>query len=134
MSPPRLSFEYKITFGNLVQIGVVIGGLVTGYYALVGNVNAQSDALSALGKQVGLQSADIDALKQARNANDTRMAVNESRAEAQATNIVKLADTVDQINSVVQGLAISTATTKTDVGYIRDYIEEAKRQEKLGRQ
>jgi hypothetical protein len=39
-----------------------------------------------------------------------------------------MAKAIEQLSLAVQSLSVTAATTKTDVGYIRDFIEEQKRE------
>lgn len=118
---PRLQFEYKVTVANVIQIVLlVVGGLWT-YFTLVSAQAAASGDLAQLRPIVaGLQSDSATF--------NTRLTVVESRAETQSVNMDKLTSAVGALGTTVQSLAITSATTKTDVGYIRDYVEDQKRQ------
>ena len=45
---PRLSFENKVTFGNILTIAAMLAGLVVGYISLSGSVAASADAVKAI--------------------------------------------------------------------------------------
>ncbi len=117
---PRLTFEYKVTVANVIQIAILLLGGLGMWFTLVGSVAKTSDDLAVLKPAVAILQSDSATF-------NTRLTVVESRAETQAKAMDKLSNAVDGIGATVQSLNVTAATTKTDVGYIRDFIEEQKR-------
>lgn len=117
---PRLTFEYKITVANLIQIAILVVGGFWMYATLVNSVSRATD-------QLGQISPRVNTLESVAATFNTRLTVVESRAETQAVAMEKMSDVLERMGSTVNGLSITAATTKTDVGYIRDYIESVKR-------
>lgn len=118
---PRFTFENKFTFGNIIQIGLLLLAAIGVYYGLIGRVDATALVVSDLKPSV------IELQTSAASFN-TRLTVVESRAETQAVRMQEMAQAIEQLSTAVQGLTVTAATTKTDVGYIRDFIEEQKRE------
>jgi len=113
---PRLSFEAELTLGNVIQIALIVGGFIATWVSLSSDV-----------KDLEGLKPRVEQLESSNASFNTRLTVVESRAETQSLSITKLTEAVDELGTQVQALAITAATTKTDVGYIRDYIEDAKR-------
>ncbi len=118
---PRFSLEYKFTIANVIQIAILVVGGIWLYASLV-----SSTAQTA--RDVALLQPIVAGLQNDNAAFNTRLTVVESRAETQAKAMDKLNDNVEQLSATVQSLAVTSATVKTDVGYIRAYVEDAKRQ------
>jgi hypothetical protein len=115
---PRL--DTKFTIANVIQIALIILGGAGMWFTIVGAVARNTDELAVLRPAVSALQTD--------NATfNTRLTVVESRAETQAKAMDKLSDAVDGIGINVQSLNVTAATTKTDVGYIRDFVESQKR-------
>lgn len=120
---PRLQFEYKITVANIIQIALILFGGLWAYFTLVGGTASATKEIADLRPAVSeLQSVSATF--------NTRLTVVESRAETQAVKMQEMAKAVEQLSSAVQALTVTTATTKTDVGYIRDWVETLKRESK----
>jgi hypothetical protein len=117
---PRFTFEYKFTVANVITIVLLVLGLVGMWYTVVGALAKNTDDLTVL-KPV------VTSLQQDNAIFNTRLSVQESRAETQAKAMDRLTDVVTDLSSSVDGLAITSATVKTDVGYIRDFVEAQKR-------
>lgn len=118
---PRVSFEPKVTLSGIVQIVIMILGGAGVYFTLA---NATANATKDLD---GLKPAVVS-LQQNDATFNTRLTVVESRAETQAKEIAEMARAVEQLTATVQSLTVTAATTKTDVGYIRDWVEQIKRE------
>lgn len=118
---PRFSFENKFTFGNVIQIALIlIGGL--GVYFTIANATANAT------KDIGELRPAVVSLQQTDATFNTRLTVVESRAETQAIKMQEMAKAIEALTASVQSLSVTAATTKTDVGYVRDWIEEQKRE------
>lgn len=118
---PRVSFEPKITFGNiLTMIGMALVAASI-WYGLVGRVDAT-------GVQVGKLEPAVVELQTSSATFNTRLTVVESRAETQALKMAEMARAIESLTASVNALTVTAATTKTDVGYIRDFIEQQKRE------
>lgn len=117
---PRLQFEYKVTVANVIQIGLLLLGGIGMWFTLIGATTQNSKDIADLRPAVSTLQSDSASF-------NTRLTVVESRAETQAKAMDKLSDAVEGISSSVQALNVTTATTKTDVGYIRDFVEQEKR-------
>jgi methyl-accepting chemotaxis protein len=117
---PRVSFEPKITLSGVIQIVLfLLGG--SGLYFTVANAtaNATNDISELRPSVVELQNTSATF--------NTRLTVVESRAETQALKMQEMAKAIEALTASVQSLSVTAATTKTDVGYVRDFIEELKR-------
>jgi methyl-accepting chemotaxis protein len=120
---PRFSFENKFTFGNVVQIALILLGGLGVYFTLA---NATANAT----KDIGDLKPTVTQLQQTDATFNTRLTVVESRAESQAVRMLEMAKAIEQLNITVQSLSVTAATTKTDVGYIRDWVETIKREQR----
>lgn len=114
---PRFSFENKFTFGNLLQVAVLIIGMIGGWYMLAGSVSANTTAI------VGLQNAvkPIESL-------NVRLTVIESRAAATDEQIRILLGSIDKLVEQMSADRVSSERIRTDVGYLRDWVEALKRE------
>jgi methyl-accepting chemotaxis protein len=121
MLMPRFSFENKFTLGNAIQVSLIIFGGLWAYFTLV-------DDTAQATNDIGSLKPAVEALRDTSASFNTRLTVIESRAETQAVKMQEMAKAIEALTASVQSLAVTAATTKTDVGYIRDYIEEAKRE------
>jgi len=117
---PKIAFSNTFTVGNVIQIVLIVLGGLGMWFTLVAAVAKNNDAIAVLQPAVSSLQTDSATF-------NTRLTVVESRAETQSKALDKLSESVDQISNSVQSLNVTTATTKTDVGYIRDYVEEQKR-------
>lgn len=113
---PRLTFEYKITFGNIVQIGVIAFSLIAGWFTLVGTSSANAEAIASLQQAV----APFDSF-------NTRLTVVESRAESADKRQSEIITAIDRLLDQMTQDRISNADVRKDVGYLRDWVEEQKR-------
>jgi methyl-accepting chemotaxis protein len=120
---PRFSFENKFTLGNAIQVAILLVGGLWAYFTLV-------DDTAQATNDIGSLKPAVEALRDTSATFNTRLTVVESRAETQAKELAEMAEAIDHLNSAVQALAVTAATTKTDVGYVRDFIEDLRRQQK----
>lgn len=120
---PRFSFENKFTLGNAIQVGLIVFGGLWAYFTLV------DDTAQATNDIVSLKPA-VEALKDTDATFNTRLTVVESRAETQAIKMAEMAKAIESLTASVNALTVTAATTKTDVGYVRDFIEDLRRQQK----
>jgi methyl-accepting chemotaxis protein len=120
---PRISFENKFTLGNAIQVAILLVGGLWAYFTLV-------DDTAQATNDIGSLKPAVEALRDTSATFNTRLTVVESRAETQAKELAEMAEAIDHLNSAVQALAVTAATTKTDVGYVRDFIEDLRRQQK----
>ena len=118
---PRLQFEYKVTVANLIQIALILLGGFGVYFTLA---NATANATKDI---ADLKPAVFD-LQSTSATFNTRLTVVESRAETQAVKMTEMAKAIEQLTQAMNALTVTAATTKTDVGYVRDWIEEQKRE------
>lgn len=70
--------------------------------------------VSALGSTVSAHTTDIALLEQGATATTRRLDANDTRTEA--------------ILALLNKLSTDVATTKTDAGYLRDWVEDIKRE------
>jgi hypothetical protein len=75
-----------------------------------------SGYLAAMGSTVNAHTTDIALLQQSMLAAQNRLDAYDRQA--------------DIIRNILSDLATDTATTKTDVGYLRSWVEELKRRER----
>lgn len=116
---PRVTFESKITFGNVIQIGMLLVSLIAGWFVLVGNVNANSTDIAVLQKSVEpLGSLNV------------RLTVIESRAKTTDDQIGALVTAVDKLVDQMNSDRIDASEIRRDVGYLRDWVESIKREAK----
>lgn len=114
---PRFSFENKFTFGNLIQVAILIVGMIGGWYMMAGTVSGNSTAIAALQNAV----KPIESL-------NVRLTVIESRAAATDAQINTLVTSIDKLVDQMNADRVGTAQIKTDVGYLRDWVETLKRE------
>jgi methyl-accepting chemotaxis protein len=120
---PRVSFDPKITFGNvLTMLGMALLAASI-WYGLAGRVDST-------GAIVGKLEPVVNDLQSVSATFNTRLTVVESRAETQALKMTEMTNALETLNGAVQSLSVTSATTKTDVGYIRDWVEQLKREAK----
>lgn len=118
---PRVSFEPKITLSGVIQIVLfLLGG--SGLYFTVANATANAT------KDISELRPSVVELQNTSATFNTRLTVVESRAETQALKMAEMARAIEALTSSVNALTVTAATTKTDVGYIRSYIEDQKRE------
>ena len=118
---PRFSFENKFTLGNAIQVSLIIFGGLWAYFTLV-------DDTAQATNDIGHLRPVVESLRDSNATFNTRLTVVESRAETQALKMQEMAKAIEQLTATVQTLNITAATTKTDVGYIRDWVEAIKRE------
>jgi methyl-accepting chemotaxis protein len=118
---PRVSFEAKFTLGNAIQVALIVFGGLWAYFTLV-------DDTAQATTDIGSLRPAVEALKETDATFNTRLTVVESRAETQALKMQEMAKAIEALSASVQALTVTTATTKTDVGYIRDWVESLKRE------
>lgn len=114
---PRFSFENKFTFGNLIQVGILVVGMVGGWYMMAGTVSGNSTAIAALQSAV----KPIETL-------NVRLTVLESRAAVTDQQINTLLTSIQELVKEMNADRVSSAQIKTDVGYLRDWVESIKRE------
>jgi methyl-accepting chemotaxis protein len=117
---PRFSFENKFTLGNAIQVAILLLGGMWAYFTLV-------DDTAQATTDIGSLKPAVEALRDTNATFNTRLTVVESRAETQAVKMQEMAKAIEALTASVQSLSVTAATTKTDVGYVRDFIEELKR-------
>lgn len=120
MTTPKW-FEAKFTVGNLIQVTLILVGGLGLYFTLA---NASANATKDI---ADLKPAVVD-LQTTSATFNTRLTVVESRAETQATKMTEMARAIDQLTATVNSLSTTTEITKTDVGYIRRWVEQIKRE------
>ena len=117
---PRWTFENKITTGNLLQIAALPLGIIGAWYVLVGNVAANTSDILGLQKAV----LPIESL-------NVRLTVVESRAETADKQLQAVVSSVDDLVSAINADRLTSgrndAEIRKDVGYLRDWVEEQKR-------
>lgn len=117
---PRWTFENIITTGNLLQIATLIFGIIAAWYVLVGNVAANTSDILGLQKAV----LPIESL-------NVRLTVVESRAETADKQLQAVVSSVDDLVSAINADRLTSgrndAEIRKDVGYLRDWVEEQKR-------
>ncbi len=114
---PRFTFENKFTFGNVIQIGLLLFAVVGAYFGIIGRVDGNTLSITALQKAV----APVESL-------NVRLTVIESRAASTDQRIDKLVTSIDELVAEMNSDRISSAQIKTDVGYLRDWVESIKRE------
>lgn len=118
---PRLTFEYKVTIANVIQIAIILIGGIWAYATLV------SVSTSATGDIAGLKPAVVSL--QATDATfNTRLTVVESRAETTDKQITSLVSAIDKLIDQMNSDRVGSAQIKTDLNYLRDWVEDQKRQ------
>lgn len=120
---PRFSFENKFTLGNAIQVAILLLGGMWAYFTLV-------DDTAQATTDIGSLKPAVEALRDTDATFNTRLTVVESRAETQAKEMAEMSEAIDKLSASVQALTVTAATTKTDVGYVRDFIEDLRRQQK----
>jgi methyl-accepting chemotaxis protein len=118
---PRFSFENKFTLGNAIQVAILLLGGMWAYFTLV-------DDTAQATTDIGSLKPAVEALRDTNATFNTRLTVVESRAETQAVKMQEMAKAIEQLSTAVNGLSVTTETTKTDVGYIRRWVETLKRE------
>jgi hypothetical protein len=118
---PRLQFEYKVTVANVIQITLI---LVGGFWAYATIVSAQAQATTDLAKL----KPDVVTLQQTDATFNTRLTVVESRAETTDKQINVLLGSIDKLVDQMNADRVSSAQIRTDVGYLRDWVESLKRE------
>lgn len=126
-------FEPKITVGNLIQLAVILVGGMWTYFTLTADVGMTKSTQAEALKQIAINGMAITTLRDSDAIFNTRMTIVERRADGMAIDIGKMADVVHDISTTTQSLVVTSATTKTDVGYIRDWVEELRRKEREAR-
>jgi methyl-accepting chemotaxis protein len=121
MLMPRFSFENKFTLGNAIQVAILLLGGMWAYFTLV-------DDTAQATTDIGSLKPAVEALRDTNATFNTRLTVVESRAETQAVKMQEMAKAIEQLSTAVNGLSVTTETTKTDVGYIRRWVETLKRE------
>lgn len=118
---PRLQFEYKVTIANIIQIAIILIGGFWAYATLV------SSSSSATGDIAFLKPAVVT-LQQTDATFNTRLTVVESRAETTDKQINALLTSIDKLVDQMNADRVGTAQIRTDVGYLRDWVETLKRE------
>lgn len=56
---PKIGFRWDLSFGNIIQIVVLIAGLVAGYYATIGKIESTAAAVVEL-KQIVIKIPELE--------------------------------------------------------------------------
>ncbi len=118
---PRFTFENKFTFGNVIQIGLLLLAAVGVYYGLVGRVDGTASVVAELKPTV------IELQTTAATFN-TRLTVVESRAETTDKRITELVEAVNKLVDQMSNDRTNTAEIARDVSYLRAWVESVKRE------
>jgi methyl-accepting chemotaxis protein len=119
---PRFSFENKFTLGNAIQVSLIVFGGLWAYFTLV-------DDTAQATNDIGSLRPVVESLRDTNATFNTRLTVVESRAESQAVKMAEMAKAIEQLTVTVNTLSTTTEITKTDVGYIRRWVEALKRED-----
>lgn len=110
---PLMSFDRRITMGNLITIVVLVGGLAIGWGQLDSGVKASAD----LRPSVEDLKTRVTVLENYKGARDRQIADIQSRVDDnQSTVETKLDKLVDEVGALSNAVAALTATIKATSG------------------
>jgi hypothetical protein len=99
LAVPRFTYESKITFGNILSIGMLVVSLVGGWFVLVGRVDASQQSIKELQSQI----SEITDLGQRVSTIEVRINIGQkAREDFQAETRVALKEQAQLLSQILQ--------------------------------